>query len=494
MINGLPAEIGRPVTELFLPHPNFSIFESIIMKHLRLCTLAAALLAVGSAQALTPSEVLSKRGSGLVEVDVSGASAIRLSVGAAFIEYCKPATVDIFWNDANGSNYRAYSCTLAKQLGNYGADTDIVLYKRDQGGSTNGIRPVSDSVGLPSMFINGLAGTDTGGTCTASATPSATRTDVNQARWICGTTQTRVPAIGLSDEEPALLNAGVNLSGTAGTLTNLSINPLALNIFGVVVNTKLRDALQTAQGLTAGSELPENQPSLPKSFVTSAFAGKINIGAGLGWQQVGLTGTNGTKKVNVARRTVGSGTQAASNAYFLGGNCVAGANSPAGSQTSTATQVGTNQDITSYSSSGTLIGSFATANTNNAFQLAVLGRENSPTPTGTTTDNGYRFVKLNGVAPTRDNARTGLYDFVYENSIQWRLTDDLGDIGALGRALLAGVPTAASLAAADVDTQEGLLAPYRTWTAGDATATANNYNARVTRSTGASCTSLVFVQ
>lgn len=470
-----------------------STSESItIMKHLRLCTLAAALLAAASAQALTPDEIVAKRGNGLVEVDVSGASAIRLSIGAAFIENCDPNTVDIIWNNATGDNYRSYACTLANKVGNWIAGTDIVLYKRDQGGSTNGIRPVSDSVPLTSMLINGTSAS--GGTCTPSATPSAGRTDVNKARWTCGATQSRVPAIGLSDEEPLLLNSGVNLNGTAGTLSNLNVNPLALNIFGVVVNTKLRDALQAAQGLTVGSDDEAQQPSIPKTFVASAVAGKMNISAGLGWQQLGLTGADGSKKVNVARRAAGSGTQAASNAYFLGSNCVANALTPSGPVSGTGTTTGTNGDATAYSSSQTMINSFATANANNTFQLGVLGRENNPKPSGTTDDNGYRFVKLNGVYPNRDNARIGLYDFVFENTIQWRNTDNANDIGAFGAFLLAKVPTAASLAAADPDTQQGLLAPARSWTGGDAAAIANNYNARVSRTTAASCSPLVFAQ
>ena len=474
------------------------------MKQLRLCTLAVAALAVmGSAQALTPSQIITKRAAGtLVEVDMSGASAIRLSIGGAFMENCDVTTTDVIWNSTTGSNHRAYSCTLATAVGNYPVGTDIVVYKRDSGGSTNGIRPVSDSVAIEAMVINGLSGTDVGGTCTASGTTRPSNKDVNTASYICPAVANRVPAIGFSDEEPALLNTGVNLSGTAGNLALLNSKPLTIGIFGVVANTYLRNLLQTAQAGTilpaacsAGDESDACVPSIPKGFATAVFAsgGGFSPTTGLGWQQLGLTGTDATKPVYVQRRAAGSGTQAASNAYFLNGNCGSGAIAAAGASTST-----TVRNVTIAGSSGAVTGSFAAANTNARLQLAVLGRENNPLPNGavagTAQDLGFRFLRINGVLPNRAAAKTGAYDFIYENTIQWRLADDAGNFGQFGAALLKQIPTAASLALSDADTQEALLSPTRVWGSVATPDPTNTFHSRVARVDGNSCTPVTFSQ
>ena len=75
----------------------------------RLHTIAAAALlaAIGSAHALTPAEVDAARANGsLKEVNVAGASALRLSFAAYAGEILN--NMHRYQNDAAGNNHRAY--------------------------------------------------------------------------------------------------------------------------------------------------------------------------------------------------------------------------------------------------------------------------------------------------------------------------------------------------------------------------------------------------
>ena len=108
---------------------------------LRLLALATSLAFASGAQALTPAQIESARTAGnLKEIYFSGASALRLSFAAYMAEVCDTATMHVFFDSTAGSAHRAYSCTLAKAVGNYAIGTQLVVYKRDAGGSGQGGR------------------------------------------------------------------------------------------------------------------------------------------------------------------------------------------------------------------------------------------------------------------------------------------------------------------------------------------------------------------
>ena len=99
-----------------------------------------------------------------------------------------------------------------------------------------------------------------------------------------------------------------------------------------------------------------------------------------------------------------------------------------------------------------------------AYAVGMLSRENTPLPTGLGIDKGYRFVKLDGQSPTRDNAKQGDYSFVYNATMQWNkvlLTD--ADKKAFLINLRANGGKASALNIADVDTQQGVLAAPSTY-------------------------------
>lgn len=493
---------------------------------IRLIALAA-LAAAGSAHALTPAQIASYRAAGtLKEIYLAGGSAQRLFIGAWFQQQCKAATFDVFFDGTGatpaGSSYRAYSCDLSKKVGNFVAGTHVLLVKRDTGGSFQGVNPIASAT--TQEFLNVDA------SCTATGKPSPA-TDIQSPGYACvapaAGTNLRLADAGVSDVEPALFQKPVNLPSpqTAITITasNMNSAPFNQTIMGVIVNKKAYRALQEAQGLiAAGGAIDESaaaQPSLTRSFVSSAFSGKLSgsTTAKLGWNVVIPATVDSavlSKQVNVCRRNIGSGTQASFNVELLNGGCATGAATyaPVGQVVGTANstisaspamaEVGT-LAWTAASGAGALetcVGTTVENLAGTAYGIGMLSRENNPRAivNGVQVDKGYRFVKLDGVAPLRDVAKVGDYKFVYDATMQWNpatLTD--ADKLAFVTALRVNGGKAASLAGADVDTQEGVMAPptsYSTAYADITDATTLKFASRMDRNKAASCSPMRIVK
>lgn len=441
---------------------------------------AAALMACGAAQALTPSQIVTARNNGsLEEVYLAGASAQRLFIGAWFQEQCTPNSFDVFFNGSgaapSGSSYRAYSCNLKKKVGNWASGTPVLLVKRDTGGSFEGVNPIALGQPQTNMVVDN--------TCTATANPRPA-TDITLPTFGCPGTDNFVSDAGVSDVEPVLFQRPVNLPDGQAALTTAQLNKLNIRtinqtIFGVIVNKKAYAALQQTQGLSASE-----QPSLPFTFVAAAFSGSAEGGpAKRGWNVVIDSSVDPQvqgKQVNVCRRTVGSGTQATSNVFFLN-NPGAGAtigytpfgqalNGPktasVGANVGTIQATGTRavQLGAGTSNVETCVGTTAENAPGDAYAIGYLSRENSPLPTGLGIDKGYRFVKLDGQTPVRDVAKQGNYPVVFNATMQWN-TDTLNNADQLAfvTALRSNAGRAASLDVADVDTQQGVLAAPSTY-------------------------------
>lgn len=474
---------------------------------LRMIALAA-LAAAGSAHALTPAQIDTARANGtLKEVYIAGASAQRLFLGAWFQSNCTPASFDVFFNGTGaapaGNNHRAYSCNLKKKVGNWLAGTPVLMVKRDQGGSFQGVNPIAQGTAQDLMRVDG--------TCTATGNPSPA-VDILVPGFACNNVNSRLADAGLSDVEPALFQKQVNLPApnTAISVTSLDSKAFNQTIMGVAVNTKLYRALQAAQGL-AQDDAAAHMPSLPSTFVTAALSGNLSGSTAdkRGWNIVVPASVDANvlnKQVHVCRRVIGSGTQASFNAEFLNGGCGTGtaAYNPVG-QTTGANNSTPLTPTTSPSETGTLwwnlgsgagnvetcLGTTVEGLAGNAYAIGMLSRENTPLPTGTGVDKGYRFVKLDGQSPARDNAKVGDYKFVYDATMQWHktlLTD--ADVKAFLVAIRANAGKAAQLNVVDVDTQQGVMALPTTYTGAyeDLTDPVTlKFASRIDRNTAASC-------
>lgn len=513
--------------------------------------VACALAAAGSAQALTPAQIDAARTAGtLKEIFISGASALRTSFGAYVQEICNTADFDVMYDDGgaganlgdgvyrpteDGVNHRAYSCTLRgpANVGNYVAGTPVLVYKRDQGGSGQGVTPILVPTAITRMTVAAA-------NCVANTTQPSPAVDVQIPSFMCTGTANAYPDGGISDVEPVLLQANVNLqTGQVAATIPPTVNAgsLVQAIFGVVVNKKTYRALQQAQGIIAPGaallDVPADQnswtaadiatiPSLPLEFVRAAHAGAV-IGAAAanrGWESVIPVSVDANvlgKTMNICRRVEGSGTQATSNVHLMLNPCQSGygaALTPSGYAQPAATPaiagvngtIGVKVSSAAYSENtsagnvetciGTTVENAADAD-GIAYGMAWLGRELNPKVNGG--DRGYRWVKLDGQVPMRDFAKRGQYNAVFEATMQWNTASpaltgaDSADRIAFLSALRSGVGKSSSLAKLDADTQQAMMAPPATYTGAWAALTNVDevaFASRVSRANNNSCTPL----
>jgi hypothetical protein len=498
---------------------------------LKLIAVAAALCTVGSAHALSPTATAAAT----QKVYVSGASALRLSFGAYIQEICAPASFDVFFDDAgtvgdgivtsaDGVNSRAYSCTLAVNAGNYLAGSDVVVYKRDQGGSGQGVTPILSPAAASRMDVT-AAGCVRNAALPAAPAPA---TDIQVPSYLCSSVDaTAVPDGGISDVEPALLQQTVNRqTGVAALAIPATVNfgSVVQGIFGVAVNKKLYTRLQEAQNIVP-VDVPADQDTWTAAeFVRAALTGGITgtAAANRGWNLVvPAAPVVAGKTINVCRRVEGSGTQAASNAFFALNPCQSGYNAalsvPGFAQPAATPSVagvtgtlGVRATATAYSEAtssgnvetclGTTVESAvnpADATDTEAYGIAVLGRENNPRANGG--DKGYRYVKLDGVAPIRALAKAGDYQFVYEATLQWNTANAglTADKIAFLTNLRSNIGKSASLAKADADTRQGVMAPPATYLGAYAALTNVDelaFGSRAGRANNNSCTPIRIIK
>ncbi|MBT9487471.1 MAG: hypothetical protein IV093_08160 [Rubrivivax sp.] len=515
------------------------------MNRIHLIAAAAALVAAGTASALTPTEIAAARTAGtLKEVRIAGASALRLSVAAYMKEVCDTNTMHVIWNsNSEGTNHRAYACNLGVVQGSFAVGTPVLVYKRDQGGSGQGVNPIATIADQTHMRVvdDATCTTINGGGVVGNGSPAV-------PSYICtGTDTTGIKSdAGISDVEPRLLQDAQNLpAGTLALSTTqlnaLDVAPLAQALFGVTVNKKAYVALQKAQGILplnataeeiAAADVPADQatwtaadiakiPSLPETWVRAALTGQLlggapNATAKKGWNLVIPTTVDAnvlTKTLNICRRTEGSGTQATSNTYFGNVGCSVrsgvqwnplGVNGSSGNETTTSATVTSApvlvQEGTSAGQVENCVGNDANTAVggvdNTAYAVGYLGREANPKRAGG--DLGYRYVKLDGRAPVRDVGKAGGYPIVFEATMQWN--KNLIAVGTekelFLKALRAGFGSPNGLAAVDSDTQQGVMSPPATYAGAyvDLVGNAALFGSRVARQNGDSCAALRIIK
>lgn len=461
----------------------------------------ACLASFGAAHALTPAEVAAARADGsLKEVRLAGASALRLMVGAYIqADLADPATFDVYFDSATGSNHRAYAFKTKVAIGSWPVGTPVLITKRDSGGSAQGVTPLLNGgdANQAHMLVNA--------NCTAAAGGVSPATDIQKPGFICATTTPALAHGGFSDVEPTLLQATIN-GGTNLDTSGLDAAGFVQNIFAVAVNKKLYLALQKAQGLDNAGAIDESaakQPSIPKSFLVGALTGQLggSSSSKKGWNllvPVSVDSNINNKRVNVCRRTPGSGTQAASNLYFANNPCGGSANqyTPVAGTTSAVPSV--LGSLTVQQGSSTQIVENCLGNvdgladaTGGGYALGVLGRENNPLANGG--DKGYRYVKISGATPTRAALIAGEYDFAVESSMQWAKAGaanaPTADVLALLTKMRGEMGKAAILQGLDADLQNGLAALPSTFTGAwdDLDATTKSYTSHTNRISANSC-------
>lgn len=272
--------------------------------------LAVAVMAAGSASAAT------------VTFTVSGATALNKSFEKTALDMCNTAQPSATYSTAGGAKPAVrYQCIAKAGLNIVGVATgDTLVINKEQGGSSQGVKPVNNSTGVT------IATT----TCSASTvdTTFANRTHHTG----CGFT-TATPTAGLSDVEPKLV------STAAADYANLNNAGVVAQVFGMAVSDNVYRQLQVAQGLSDVNTVtfdPVNAPSLPASFVRGAFSGAANDWTAVSgalvadldrsaenhpnqaiWDDAGAN----TTAVKICRRATGSGTLASFEATVMAQPC-----------------------------------------------------------------------------------------------------------------------------------------------------------------------------
>lgn len=388
---------------------------------------------VGSAQALSPAQVDSERYAGyLKEIRLVGADgpAMRAVLGRYIqTELAQPGSLDVFFNDAAGVNHRGYSFRLKVSAGGWAAGTPVLVTKRDQGGGGDGVKAVllANASQLHMRVDNN--------SCVAAAGGASPASDISTPGFLCPGTVAGYADAGFSELEPAVVNTVINNAGL-GDISQLNSDVFAQSVFGVAVNKKLYLALQKTQGLVDISALtvdesPAKQPNLFAPFVRGALTGQL-LGSDpqtqKGWNHVVSPHVDAdvlSKKINICRGKAGLAMQTAANVYFAnnpcGGNTIyvpANAGGTIGERGMIAVKAGDTSGIESC------LGQSVENTAGMAYGLGVLAADNQPLVmvNGAVVDKGYRFVKLNGAAPTHADAAEGSSEFVFDSTMQWAKT------------------------------------------------------------------------
>ncbi|MBI5462532.1 MAG: hypothetical protein HY941_10140 [Gammaproteobacteria bacterium] len=383
-------------------------------------TAALTGLVASTAFALPASQYNSTPGDTL-DVFVGGASAQDNALERLFRNACDVGTLDIF----RTTNQRVLFCRISNAgvAGFPVAGQKVAIHKTSVGGSGNGVQPVANQTNLAFIDMNAVkAGTIT---CSAATSVAAeTVAGVTFAGYTnnnnCGSVGTRnaVPDAGISDVEPALVGA------SATEIANLDVSSQNAVVFGIPVTEALRNALQEVQGLTVGAEDEANMPSLTYAQLSSIYNGGI-----ADWSQI--VSSNGTDlpsavttapsdtQVYLCRRVSTSGTQASFEVHMLRQRCVAGVAGMLSGNDGGVVGAGT---VNEGSGTGNVISCLNTHDQNNRWAVGLFSTENVETNAvaGVNDGNVWRFIKMNGHAPTLLNVANGKYDFFTEQSIQWR--------------------------------------------------------------------------
>lgn len=364
---------------------------------LKQITIATGLaLVAGQAMALAPTAAVD------FTINSAGSSAQQASLGGVFTQLCQAGTIDTFYDTVAGSNHRAYSCTLKTTLGNALINGKKMLFlHRAQGGSINGVNPVAKGESLARMVVDG--------TCVATGNVYPVL-----PQYTCGNTVNAIPDAGVSDEEPSLFK-GINLPAGASPLTSSQLGNLSSFSQNAVVF-----------GIATTNNVNAAQPNLSRAQVTT-----LDIGGYGDWGSVNAALAG--KPVILCRRTPGSGSQAAMNAYFPGVPCLGSAAVTPLDKTANSVTDGSALTVIENSSTGAVANCLNAAFNGGAFTDAygtvfnlpagsaafgILSTEKQPA-----VSDKWKFSNIDGIAATVLNATTGAYDFYVEQSFQYRNKD-----------------------------------------------------------------------
>lgn len=438
------------------------------MKKLVLNAAIAAAMVSGAAHAAVTLDGAGKvvvTPADTYEIFLSGASALdnnieRLATSTTVVaaERLCDNTQPVFkLQDPNGGSLqKAFYCTLnplnPQLVGLAGGKTNVLIYKRNEGGSAMGVAPIiDDAKGAASASIEFL-NIDPSICTVPSPAPAPGQLSTATCTYnkaVAGQFQKQIPDFGVSDVDPAQF-VGVNTpTGFSPVNQNdvslLKVESAGGQAFGIAATLKLRNALQEVQfpassvcnplnaGYTTGfngtAESEACMPSLQRDQVASLLTSKMDS-----WSDFKVGNTNLINavtiaankpsggiasvqpRVHVCTRANGSGTKAQAGIKFLNYPCASVATAPSNDNTATP-ELGGVTKIHGLSSSGGVdeclselndgvnsVGTNFNNTYNSRWAIGVLSADRNAN-----LNRPWRFVKINGVAPTLENISKGKY-------------------------------------------------------------------------------------
>jgi len=408
-------------------------------KRVYLSVVAAAVAATFSGQA----------GAAFSVINGAGASAVSNSLTNILLgTYCAAGATNVTYYDndtnnaAKGSVYRIQCNRSTTTVTTFANNPDISY--DTSGGSWKGLTSFS-----PALFTAAQTGTGSTfpvATVTIGAAPCATAVTKNltienvvyTVSYVgsCATTAlTAAPQFGLTDVDAQLFNdpenqplqtntwntAPVALVSSFTQGTELAGWPVSVfgMTFGVAASGALYTAMQndqiaaglipaTCAGLIETSSANTGcAPNIGRAQYRSIITNTVNslntnIATLFTTKVPGVGGVAGNTNITVARRDRGSGTQATSNAFFLGAGCTTAATEPQ--------DLAAALPLDSFAPGYTVQYNFTTGGVKSALQststnvIGVISADNE----GGFSPGG--FLRLDGVYPSNVNAANGKYD------------------------------------------------------------------------------------
>ena len=403
---------------------------------------AAAIPLKGGFVDFSAATGLAKPGIVLLESWFAGSSAATPFIEKSII--ASSVGVVYKYKDADG---KAFTYIFNAKAGVTGltAGAIYIVNKRDGGGSITGI-----------LAATGTNATFNNRTAAANALGAVNQTPTKACELKDGITTCTTPAlialvdhdsnVNLSDVDAAQfaspLNGADAKNGLATKALTVTSAPVAAQVFGIVVNLKLRDAMQVAmvaskvlpaslKCTTTGKETEACMPSLTSEQLSTIWAQNRFTN----WGNLRFGGTTGTDLVtaqlpanrpanldpHMCSRTAGSGTLATLNIKFENAPCFSGNEAiQAAAAATTMAETGASGSMKPYHSttssgnlencltaldSGTANATFTPPSTFR-WAMGVMGAERNATNA-----KAYRFIKIDNVSPSAENVVKGTYKF-----------------------------------------------------------------------------------
>ncbi len=368
-------------------------------------------------------------------INMTGATAPTKTVGLALEDICASAvgstSAPVFIRVTDGTAApvgKAWKCAVSAgaTFSKLPGVTGPWIVRKNEGGSLNGVVPMRNGSTQTQLNTNAAA-------CAFSNPTTATCPIGSGLRSHIGISDVSQNVFSVKGQLPAII---------AGNTYVADIAIGQLQGFGVAVSPQLYALLQADQGVGAGI------PSISQSVYASLTSSTNDP-----WPALLPNGTAHplSNTVNVLRRSTTSGTQAASELFFLKNPCLSGA-APLGgglSPLAAGSYAGGALNVVQAANSDAVING---VNQNTGYALGVASLENIVPA------SGWKFVAVDGVHPGQPNAPewqrknivNGSYPFAYATYLFQNTSSNLGaallgNIGDLKNALVEDLGVGANL-------------------------------------------------